>query len=390
MEYTLMHKNVEVAELLLDDESCYILKVDKLNAPEHLPVGIRYSKGIVERNELNLWWQSRSIPASRSGLRDALEILDISAPSALLTKCFGLSLSDQYWVRPKDSGIRWSEINFFDNTFSEDVGTALFGQTPDSKEISLISPDNTSDGCLKKKWIIRSGERCLMKGGSAPFHQEPINEVLASEIMKRLDIPHVDYFIEWENNVPYSICKDFITADTELVSADYIKNVIKKSNDMSNYEHLLKCCETLGIPNATKSIENMLLVDFIIANTDRHYRNFGAVRNAETLEWIGFSPIFDCGSSMWYNKIAAMINPESDAESKPFRSSHSQQIKLVMPNDADLSVLSDIPDFFRVLTTNSPFIDEERKNTLCKVLENRISMASQLIPEPNSDFNISM
>ena len=134
----------------------------------------------------------------------------------------------------------------------------------------------------------------------------------------------------------------------------------------------------------------MLLVDFIIANTDRHYRNFGAVRNAETLEWIGFSPIFDCGSSMWYNKIAAMINPESDAESKPFRSSHSQQIKLVMPNDADLSVLSDIPDFFRVLTTNSPFIDEERRNTLCKVLENRISMASQLIPEPNSDFNISM
>ena len=106
MEYTLMHKNVEVAELLLDDESCYILKVDKLNAPEHLPVGIRYSKGIVERNELNLWWQSRSIPASRSGLRDALEILDISAPSALLIKCFGLSLSDQYWVRPKDSGIR--------------------------------------------------------------------------------------------------------------------------------------------------------------------------------------------------------------------------------------------------------------------------------------------
>ena len=214
MEYTLMHKNVEVAELQLDDESCYILKVDKLNAPEHLPVGIRYSKGIVERNELNLWWQSRSIPASRSGLRDALEILDISAPSALLTKCFGLSLSDQYWVRPKDSGIKWSEINFFDNPFSEDVGTALFGQTPDSKEISLVSPDNTSDGCLKKKWIIRNGERCLMKGGSAPFHQEPINEVLASEIMKRLDIPHVDYFIEWENSVPYSICKDFITAYT--------------------------------------------------------------------------------------------------------------------------------------------------------------------------------
>ena len=39
----------------------------------------------------------------------------------------------------------------------------------------------------------------------------------------------------------------------------------------------------------------MFLVDFIIANKDRHYRNFGFLRNSETLEWIGLAPVYDSG-----------------------------------------------------------------------------------------------
>lgn len=45
-----------------------------------------------------------------------------------------------------------------------------------SDSFSLISPDNTSDGWLKKKWTIIDGKRCLIKSGSAPFFQEPLNE----------------------------------------------------------------------------------------------------------------------------------------------------------------------------------------------------------------------
>jgi hypothetical protein len=41
---------------------------------------------------------------------------------------------------------------------------------------------------------------------------------------------------------------------------------------------------------------------------DRHYTNFGFVRNAETLEWIGTAPLFDCGASMWYNSAKAGVD----------------------------------------------------------------------------------
>lgn len=124
--------------------------------------------------------------------------------------------------------ISWGQVNFFENSFSEDVGNILLGTAADSAQISLMSPDNTSDGWLKKKWTIRNEKRCLIKGGSGATWQEPYNEVLASIIMQRLGIPHVEYTLLQEELYPYSLCEDFITADTELISAWNIMQTEKK------------------------------------------------------------------------------------------------------------------------------------------------------------------
>lgn len=34
------------------------------------------------------------------------------------------------------------------------------------------------------------------------------------------------------------------------------------------------------------------------STVDRHFNNFGVVRNADTLEWLGAAPIYDCGITM--------------------------------------------------------------------------------------------
>lgn len=87
----------------------------------------------------------RSIPISRVGLKHLLEQSRISAPQKLLEKCLGLSLSDAYWIKPAESVLRWSDVNFYENPFSEYVGNILFGGGI-AGEISLMSPNNTSDG----------------------------------------------------------------------------------------------------------------------------------------------------------------------------------------------------------------------------------------------------
>lgn len=329
MNCKLMHKRIAVADLELDDTTGFIQKVVTVYEPQHLPVGVFVRNGFVDRGALNEWWTDRSIPASRSGVREALEALNVANTKMLLLRCFGLSLSDQYWICPADSKLTWDQINFFQNSFSDDVGDVLFGKPAREKDFDFSSPDNTSDGCLKKRWKIIDGKRCLIKGGSGLQRQQPFNEVIATEIMQRLGIPHVPYTLLWDGNEPYSVCEDFVTADTELISAWRIMQTSKKSNNVSVYQHFVNCCRELGAPDVVPALDRMIVLDYLIANEDRHLNNFGLLRNAETLEWIGFAPIFDSGSSLGYDKLATEIRSESNITCKPFKKRYAEQIKLV-------------------------------------------------------------
>ena len=219
MEYTLMHKNIPVLEIDLDEAPSSVQRIGNVYHPEHLPLGTASKHSEVDRAALNAWWIDRSIPASRNGVRRALETLDLPNTQMLLTRCFGLSLSDQYWVKPQGSDLQWERINFFTNPFSEDIGNVLLGKATYHIDFNFHSPDNTSDGFLKKRWKIIDGKRCLLKAGSNPFMQQPFNGVVVTIVARRLDIPHVPYTLLWDDGIPYSVCEDFITPDTELVSA---------------------------------------------------------------------------------------------------------------------------------------------------------------------------
>ena len=379
MEYILTHGKTPVAEIEIDEETAVISKIGVVFAPEHIPIGVSFKNKIPIRGDLNDWWYGRSIPASRQNIRDAIENLGVSSTKKLIVKCFGLSLSDQYWVNPVDNPLEWEKINFFDNPFSEDVGHVLFNEAQGEK-LNLMSPDNTSDGWLKKKWKIICNKRYLIKGGSDPFHQQPLNESMASIVMERLGISHVPYSVIWVDSFPYSIYENFVTSETELISAYYIHNT-KKIEDISHlYDHYLDCCLELGIPNAQSHIDKMLVIDYLIANNDRHFGNFGAVRNAITLEWVAPAPLYDNGSSFWYNQNTKNILEANETKSQPFFQNHEKQIELVKDFSwLDLSKLTGIEDEFNELLSMSHFIDVERRDILSLALRKRLEMLMDII-----------
>jgi hypothetical protein len=139
------------------------------------------------------------------------------------------------------------------------------------------------------------------------------------------------------------------------------------------------CCERLGIPDMEQSLNQMLTLDFLTVNSDRHYNNFGAVRNAETLEWAGAAPIFDCGTSMWYDEIAQNIRPRADAASKPFRSKHSEQIKLVTDFDwLDIAALNGIDEEYAEILRPCRYIDDARRDVLCRAIGVRVRMLEEI------------
>lgn len=365
-----MQRNRPVADLEIEETTGRIRKIYGVWEAERLPVGVTVRKGVPDRAALNEWWADRAIPMERRGVREAILYLGVSDTAVLPAAALGMSLSDAYWIRPEGSGATWEEKNFFTNPFRGDVGEALLGKFAEGETPDLYSPDNTTDGYLIKRWEIIDGKRYLLKGGSPPFYQQPFCEAAASEIMDRLGIDHVPYSLVVREGEPYSLCEDLADQDRELVSAWRIMQTRKKSSSTSVYRHFVDCCQALGAGDVTEALNRMIVLDYIIANEDRHLSNFGLLRDTRTLSWIGFAPVYDSGSSLGYNKTANQIRGGTGIQCKPFKKNHEDQLKLA----GDLSWvnftrLADIEDWIR---DRGRFLDEDRREAICRALRGRI------------------
>lgn len=215
----------------------------------------------------------------------------------------------------------------------------------------------------------------MLKGGSNPFRQQPFNEVIASRIMDCLGIEYIAYDLIWDEEEPYSICQDFVTRDTELIGAWRIFQTQKKLNDVSVYQHYVNCCEALGI-DVVPSLDRMIVVDYIIANEDRHLNNFGLIREAESLKWIGAAPIFDSGSSFGYDMLPFEILSGKRVTCKPFKNHHEEQLKLVSSFEwIDFTKLKDVGELIRSVFDDeraAQFIDKKRIDSIVTSTEKRI------------------
>lgn len=257
----------------------------------------------------------------------------------------------------------------------------MLGNLEITECFDTMTPDVTLEGQMTKAWKVRDGERVLIKGGSNSYQQEPLCEVIVSQIVERLCIPHTKYTLLWEHEKPFSVCQDFITSETELVSAYHIMQSRKKPKDLSDYEFYLSCAEQLGVKNIREQTEKMIVLDFLIGNEDRHFNNFVLIRNAVTLEWIGVAPIFDYGTSLWYNTQESLIKPLSpNLPAKPFKKNHREQIKLVKDFSwVDLKALDGMKEEMEEILSQSPYISRERRAVLCDAFCQRAELLGEII-----------
>ena len=395
MKCILMNKNTEVLLAEYDTANGVFQEVIDIYNIEYAPYILKsfYIKDDINdtpfRTNLSEWFRGRGIPSWRDKLDLLLHRLDISAPTELLDKAFGLSLSDQYWLKPYDSNIKYDDINFFDNDFdyTEFMEASL---SKNSKIItsvnSLKTPNNTTDGMLKKAWIIEDGTRYLLKGGYKNEILQPFNEVLASMICDRLGFNHVPYILDVYKDTVVSKCHCFINKDTELITAYQIRNDMKRHDNTDDYEEYIKKIEENGIPNAREKMENMYILDFLIMNEDRHSNNFGIIRDVNTLKWLDVAPIFDNGQSLnieYYDDDELHISGEGRLfyEIMPF----DEIIKVVHNiKRIDVSKLSDIPEEFDKLLHKYQSITKMSDNRiyrLCVLLNRQINKLKKIIEE---------
>lgn len=380
INYTLMHRNVTVAELAIHEKTGVVLDVLRSFDVTHAPLGTtgRISKQL-NADEINNWLKGRSIPASRQNIERLLRKVGVPTTSALALKSYGLSLSDQYWLKPEYFTKTWEEVNFFYNEFSEDVGLFLCqNQAIPNDIVKIVSPDNNANGVLRKKWIVRDCKRILLKGDSDLNEQRPFNEEIATKLMEKLGINHVPYTTTMIDNRYYSECENFIDEYTEYITASELLVSVAPEithKEDGRFNKLLMACDHVGMTGMRRKLEEMIVVDFILANTDRHWGNFGFIRNADTLEYQGFAPIFDTGNSLWFDK---RVNTDP-VSSEAFSETQVEDLKLV----TDLSWYDPIPAdelvtmVTKVLEKNI-FLDKGRKEMIVEGIMRNAQVVAEL------------
>ena len=121
-------------------------------------------------------------------------------------------------------------------------------------------------------------------------------------------------------------------------------------------------------------LDRMIVMDYLVGNDDRHYGNFGLLRDAETLEIEGFAPMFDTGSSLGYNRQTGWIRERHVPQSRTFSRSHEEQMRLVGSFDwMDLDRLMGMDDYILdVFEGYQRYIDRDRAEAVSGFLLDRI------------------
>jgi len=382
--HILKHKNINAAYLWISEGQ--ILDVIEIKEPDHLPY--KYI-GEKEKNVklLNNWLDKRGIPFSRDDYELIMDKYNVKTSKELAILGNGLNLTDHFWLCDVKNEKKWEDVNFLDNKFSSRIGEIL----PEiaEKYEEFANPDFSSNGSLKKFWLIDGERRILLKDGSGDIRQEPFNECLASELSKRLGIDHVEYRLLEYNNETYSSCECMINKQVEFVNAFSV--FLDAENSGNRYNDYIKICEDRGIKNAREEVDKMIVVDYLIRNTDRHVGNYGILRNSETLKWEKIAPLFDNGSSLWHNaQDIKYINANSKSNSRSFTGENEKNISLVGNNSwYDKSKIKNIDEVIKKVLKSNKNMDDERIDKITGEFRKRVNNLDILLEQGIGDIGAS-
>ena len=159
-----MNRTYEVAQLVYSTSRKDFTHIGADIDYAHAPIGVFGPNSPISLDSFRIWWRGRGIPLARIGLASLLAEAAVDVPDELVQRNLGLSLSDQYWIRPQGSGLTGEDINFFNNAF-DDVSLSIAPFAPEGKA-AAAKPDNTSDGNLQKYWTCEGERRILHKAGA--------------------------------------------------------------------------------------------------------------------------------------------------------------------------------------------------------------------------------
>lgn len=250
----------------------------------------------VSEEGLRKWLQKRFAPKNREYVGSILHSLGLTIDDlkGILDVCMGLSLNDSYWVPQSTFEGSFAEYNLYQNRFDTTLSNiAYLGRGSRVRKYGT-TPELTTGGMLRKCWYFSERRGIwLYKSGTEGFANagnEPYSEFLAYQIAQRMGLNAVAYELENYHGILASKCRLFTDIDTAYVP---IGRIVRAGGIQACLDYYRELGDEFY-----QELASMLVFDAVIVNEDRHFGNFGLLRDNHTGRIIGPAPIFDNGLSL--------------------------------------------------------------------------------------------
>lgn len=312
----LMNGNRQVLYYNLDD---YIIEVlDNEFLPYPLKDFIKSTKSFAKPKDmvengkyidtLKDFLSNRVLNISRSNAKAILNSAGLPATVRIQDRlkichaCRGLSITDNFWLKEDYETLTFDDVNLrkkhlYDAAFKVSViGNVL----TISKDI--LEPDISSQGMFAKTWYRSNSGLELWKTDRNDNKINTKAEIRVSEILDETDVPHVKYRAYEKDGILLAVCSCITDDNVSMISAQDLKDWC---------EHTGQDFISVVMSMDKKAFSQMVVIDYLISNPDRHLENFAFFIDNTTNEICGMAWLYDHNQALIAdvlgNDIADMI-----------------------------------------------------------------------------------
>ena len=264
-----------------------------------------FLRKMIKANDiLTAWLANRVLPLTRKNAKKIYNIYCLSQSQSpferakIAIMCRAVSLLDDYWIKVGTDTIKWEEVNLRHRQLNEVITqVALRGTVPRicGRPTITDTPELTTNGAYAKAWQrAEDGTLWLYKMGAHDTSESRI-EVMVSNLLDKCNVEHVHY----EMDDDCCKCPCITTDELSIIPA----------------EDFITYCNQAGLSPDKEmfridadGIYKMWIVDYLIANRDRHSQNWGFFVDSDTNKVLKCHPLFDHNNAF---DVDYMQNPDS-------------------------------------------------------------------------------
>ena len=251
----------------------------------------------------------------------------------VIDKFHCISMNDTFWVKRADQqNLTWNNISPYQNIHSKLISTyALNCGETNIKEIdSSLSPVPSTRGSYPHTWkqvpshsnggtvelrhiFVKASSKYRFEsdGEDNRNYIEPYSEYIASQIGQYLGFYSLEYKLKQRTfTIGANKYIDTVT-ECECYTTEEIGSVAAKDLGLNTYEKVIEFCKESKKEWDLNTCLDMLFLDCLLINPDRHFRNIEFLMNNTSLEVIGIVPIFDNNKAFSMLKYANIENKEN-------------------------------------------------------------------------------